>query len=114
MTVFKHAFDLEDCNLGSEKSSLIPEAISLSSASFSELVHYCVTCGAHLGWLLEAAEFCISKKCSHVGRVSMCVNIYMENYLLYFFIQSIWGILLVVKEEKFKHIFKHKEIKHES
>lgn len=52
MTVFKHVLDLEDCNLGSEKSSLIPQAIFLSSESFSEIMHYYVTYGAHLRILL--------------------------------------------------------------
>lgn len=93
MTVFKHVLDLEDCNLGSERSSLIPQAIFLSSASFSEIMHYYVTYGARLRTLLYAAEFYICKTYPYVSRVSMYVNIYMENDL-YFSSLNIWGIFI--------------------
>lgn len=69
MTVFKHVLDLEDCNLGSERSNLTPQDIFLSSESLSEITHYDVTYGAHLSQLLEAAEFYIRKKYPYVGRV---------------------------------------------
>lgn len=72
MTVFKHILDLEDCSLGSERSNLIPRAVFLSSESFSEILHYYVTYGARLRWLLEAAEFYIPKTYPYVGRV--CVS----------------------------------------
>lgn len=100
MSVFKHVLDLEDCNLGSERSSLIPQAIFLSSESFSEIMHYYVTYGAHLRWLLEAAEFYIRKRYPYVVRVSLCVNIYMENDFLCFSSLSIWNTLFVVGERK--------------
>lgn len=94
MTVFKHVLDLEDCNFGSERSRLIPQAIFLSSESFSEIMQYYVTYGAHLRILLYAAEFYICKTYPYVGKVSMCVNIYMENDLLYFSSLNIWDILI--------------------
>lgn len=100
MTVFKHGLDLEDCNLGSERSSLIPQAIFLSSESFSEIMHYYVTYGAHLRWMLEAAEFYIRKRYPYVGRVSLCVNSYRENSLLCFSPLGIWNFFFVVGERK--------------
>lgn len=91
MTVFKHVLDWEDCNLGTERSSLFPQTIFLSCESFSEIMHYYVTYGAHLSWLLEAAEFYIHKKYPYVGRMSLCVNIYMDNDLCFPSL-NIWGI----------------------
>lgn len=100
MTVFKHVLDLEDCSLGSERSSLIPQAIFLSSESFSEIMHYYVTYGAHLRILLYAAAFCICKTYPYVGKASMCVNIYMENDLLYFLYLNIWDSFIYSGKKK--------------
>lgn len=99
MTVFKHVLDLEDCNLGSERSSLIPQAIFLSSESFSEIMHYYVTYGAHLSRLLEAAEFHICKKYPYVGRVNLCY-INTENDPLCFPSLNIWGICTCRERKK--------------